>query len=80
MNDENYIAKLEAQVSALQLFVISLIDALPSEVATDAHREFMGNFHAVHAQLISEQRTDAATRLADAVEGVNSRSAGPLYR
>jgi hypothetical protein len=74
------IKKLQSEVAALHMFVISLLDALPEDVAAIAHREFTSNYGAVRAGLVDAGLNDSATRLDEAVEALNGRSVFHLRR
>ncbi|CAJ0740855.1 hypothetical protein [Ralstonia mannitolilytica] len=71
---EEKIKELQAQVAALQMFAIALIDALPADVAEKAGGEFRNLVIATLRDLNGAGKADAAAHFADAVEYINSRS------
>lgn len=71
---EDKIKELQAQVAALQMFAIALIDALPEGVAGKAEQEFSSLTQMTLRDLNEAGKTDEAAHFADAVEYINSRS------
>ncbi|WP_296228568.1 hypothetical protein [Ralstonia sp. UBA689] len=71
---EEKIRELQAQVAALQMFAIALIDALPDGVAGKAGQEFSSLTQMTLRDLNEAGKEDEAAHFADAVEYINSRS------
>lgn len=71
---EDKIKELQAQVAALQMFAIALIDALPEGVAGKAEQEFSSLTQMTLRDLNEAGKADEAAHFADAVEYINSRS------
>lgn len=71
---EDKIKELQAQVAALQMFAIALIDALPDGAAGKAGQEFSSLAEITLRDLNEAGKADEAAHFADAVEYINSRS------
>ena len=71
---ENTIKDLQAQVAALHLFAISLIDNLPEGSAGKAGQAFQEYSRMMLRDLQAAGLTDSRDRFAQAVEDINSRS------
>ncbi len=71
---EDTIKNLQAQVAALQLFAIALIDHLPDGSASAAGQAFHAFTSMTHRDLTNAGKRDEAQRFMDAVENINSRS------
>lgn len=71
---ENTIKDLQAQVAALHLFAISLIDNLPDGVAGKTGSAFQEYARMMLRDLQAANRSDERDRFAQAVENINSRS------
>ncbi|MCL9849851.1 hypothetical protein RSP673_012495 [Ralstonia solanacearum P673] len=71
---EDTIKNLQAQVAALQLFAIALIDHLPNDSAGAAGAAFSEFTRMTYRNLTNAGKRDEAQRFMDAVEDINSRS------
>ncbi|MGC5885712.1 hypothetical protein [Ralstonia pseudosolanacearum] len=71
---ENKIKNLEAQVAALHLFVISLMDALPEEAQRATALQFQEHRMAMLGDLQRLGTADDVTRFDSSVEAILDRS------
>lgn len=71
---EEKIKELQAQVAALQMFAIALIDALPDGAAGKAGQEFSSLAQLTIRDLKQAGKDHEADQFADAVEFIGSRS------
>ena len=77
MDQDTRIAKLEAEVAALHLFVISL---RATGTGGEHQKEFEGNAGALENALIGAGKQGSAERLQEAVGAINGHSITHLVR
>jgi hypothetical protein len=78
MDQDTRIANLEAEVAALHLFAIAVLDGLKDLGHTSL--EFRRVYDALRERLVEASLPESAERLDEAVEAINSRSTVHLIR
>jgi hypothetical protein len=78
MDQDTRIANLEAEVAALHLFVIAVLDGLTDLGSTPL--DFHSRYVALRERLLEASLPKSAERLDEAVESIDSRSTVHLIR